>query len=248
MRRIHISATADDLSRDAAEEFLRVTADAVKVRSRCFVALAGGSTPRGLYRALATMQPLRTQVPWSRIEFFWSDERHVPPDDPESNYRMASETMLAAAPVVPTQIHRVRTENPDAVIVGRQYEEEILTGVTHEGGMPRFDLMLLGLGTDGHTASLFPGTTALEERQRLCVDTWVERLSTHRITMTLPLINAARTAMFVVSGLEKAAIVRQVLIPAAAGSALPAQLVQPDGELLWMLDEKAAGLVDEAVR
>jgi len=243
MRRIHISATGDDLSLDAAQEFVRVTADAVKLRSRCFVALAGGSTPRGLYRALANTQPTRTQVPWSRIEFFWSDERHVPPDDAESNYRMASEAMLAAAPVTPTQIHRVRAENPDAVIVGRQYEEEILTDVAHDGGMPRFDLMLLGLGTDGHTASLFPGTTAVVEVRRLCVDTWVERLNTHRITMTLPLLNAARTVMFLVSGQEKAAVARAVLEPSTTGDMLPAQLVQPDGDLLWMLDRDAASLL-----
>jgi 6-phosphogluconolactonase len=248
MRRIHISATADDLSLDAAHEFVRVTADAVKVRGRCFVALAGGSTPRGLYRALANTQPIRAQVPWSRIEFFWSDERHVPPDDPESNYRMASEAMLAAAPVTPTQIHRVRAENPDAVIVGRQYEEEILTDVAHDGGMPRFDLMLLGLGTDGHTASLFPGTTALAERQRLCVDTWVERLKTHRITMTLPIINAARAVMFVVSGADKASIARDVLQPDSTAADRPAQLVQPHGELLWMLDHEAARMLAPSER
>jgi 6-phosphogluconolactonase len=243
MRRIHVSPTADDLSLDAAQEFVRVTADAVKLRSRCFVALAGGNTPRGLYRALANTQPLRTQVPWNRIEFFWSDERHVPPDDPESNYRMASEEMLAHAPVVSTHIHRVRAENPDPVIVARQYEEEILTDVTHDEGVPCFDLMLLGLGSDGHTASLFPGTSALAERQRLCVDTWVERLGAHRITMTVPLLNAARAVMFVVSGGDKASIVRDVLQPDPTAVERPAQLVQPHGDLLWMLDADAARLL-----
>jgi 6-phosphogluconolactonase len=232
------------LSSAAARQFARIVIDAVNARKTCAVALAGGSTPRQLYRTLAESDAFRSQLPWSRIEFFWGDERCVPPDHPDSNFRMASETLFSSAPVEPAQIHRVRAEDPDVVIVARQYEEEILTGVAHDGGMPRFDLILLGLGADGHTASLFPGTTALTERHRLCVDTWVERLKASRITMTLPLINVARAVMFVVSGVDKAPIVRRVLQPDPVGPALPAQLVRPDGDLLWMIDEPAGSLLD----
>jgi 6-phosphogluconolactonase len=237
--RIRVSATASDSSSAAAQEFARIVIDAVDARDTCVVALAGGSTPRQLYRTLAESDAVRSQLPWSRIEFFWGDERCVPPDHPDSNFRMASETLFSSAPVESAQIHRIRTEASDASTAAREYEAEILATVPHESGIPRFDLILLGLGTDGHTASLFPGTTALAERQRFCVDTWVEHLNARRITMTLPLINAARTVMFIVSGVEKAPVVRAVLQPQGEAT-LPAQLVQPEGDLLWFLDRLSA--------
>jgi 6-phosphogluconolactonase len=237
--RIDVADTADDSSLAAAREFARITTSAVEWRGRCFVALSGGSTPRRLHRALAT-EAIETSVPWSGIEFFWSDERHVPPDHADSNYKMAYDTLLSKVPVTPAQVHRVRAEEADAAIVAREYEQEIRAIVPQQDGVPRFDLILLGLGTDGHTASLFPGTAALHERTRLCVDNWVPRLSTRRITMTLPLLNAARAVWFLVSGADKAGVVRDVLTPTPSDLEYPARLVQPRGELTWMLDREAA--------
>src|SRR6185436_10992930 len=161
---IHVADSADDLSLAAAHEFARITTSAVQLRGRCFVALSGGSTPRGLHQALARTEAITAHVPWSAIEFFWSDERHVPPDHADSNYKMAYDTLLSKVPVTPAQVHRVRAEEADAAIVAREYEREIRAIVPQQDGTPRFDLILLGLGTDGHTASLFPGTAALHER------------------------------------------------------------------------------------
>jgi 6-phosphogluconolactonase len=244
---IHVSSSADDLSLAAAEQFARVTSDAVTLRGRCAVALAGGSTPRGLYAALAHTASLRARVPWSHIDFFWGDERCVPPDHADSNFRMAHESLLSSVPVAPDHIHRIAGELYDASVAARLYESEIVATLFAPEQMPRFDLILLGLGTDGHTASLFPGTPALAERQRLCVDNWVPASGARRITMTLPLINAAQTVMFMVSGPDKAAIVRAVQQRRGSEDAFPAQLVQPDGELLWMLDRDAARLLGTAV-
>jgi len=249
---IHVADSADDLSLAAAHEFARITTSAVQLRGRCFVALSGGSTPRGLHQALARTEAITAHVPWSGIEFFWSDERHVPPDHADSNYKMAYDTLLSKVPVAPAQVHRVRAEEADAAIVARDYEREILAIVPHQDTAPdtapRFDLILLGLGADGHTASLFPATAALHEQTRLCVDNWVPHLSAHRITMTLPLLNAARAVCFLVSGAEKAGIVRGVLRPTSSDPEYPARLVQPSGELTWMLDRDAASALPPSVK
>jgi 6-phosphogluconolactonase len=185
-------------------------------------------------------------VPWAHIDFFWGDERCVAPDHPDSNFRMAHEALLSSVPVAPDHIHRIAGELYDASVAARLYEAEILATLSPREPMPRFDLILLGLGTDGHTASLFPGTPALAERERICVDNWVPASGARRVTVTLPLINAARTVMFVVSGPDKASIVR-VVQHRQGEDALPAQLVQPDGELLWMLDRDAARLLGATV-
>jgi 6-phosphogluconolactonase len=223
-----------------AEQFVRLTTDALVTRGRCAVALSGGSTPRSVYQLLAA-PAFRGRVRWSDIHFFWGDERHVPPDHPDSNYRMAVEAMLSNVPVPPANVHRIRSEMPDAELGAREYD-----GVIREcvAGMPvpRFDVVHLGLGTDGHTASLFPASAALEERERVCVANWVTTLNAYRITMTLPILNAARALVFVVAGAGKSSIVQRVLRESAELSPLPAQLVRPaDGELWWMLDQAAAG-------
>ena len=242
--RVHVAATAQELGLAAAQEFARISSEAAHARDWCFVALAGGSTPRALYRALADTAALRSHVPWNRMHFFWGDERHVPPDHADSNYRMVHETLLENVPVNPEQIHRIRAEQPDAGEAARAYDAEILKTLPHDAAPPRFDLILLGLGNDGHTASLFPDTPALLEQRRLCVDNWVERLHTNRITMTYPLLNAARAVLFMVSGADKAGIVRDVLRPANGDRVFPAQRVRPDGELLWMLDRDAASAME----
>jgi 6-phosphogluconolactonase len=245
MTHTRVASTTEGLVLAAAQEFVRVSTNAVQLRGRCTIALAGGSTPRNVYSALAHTGPLRSQVPWSRIEFFWGDERHVPPNDPQSNYRMAHETLLSTVPVASEQIHRIQAEQADAAVAAQMYENDIRSTLPAGDGLPRFDLILLGLGSDGHTASLFPGTAALSERERLCVDNWVASLNAHRITMTLPLLNAARVVMFIVSGADKASIVRQVLRRDHAGPVFPAQLVQPDGDVLWMLDRESASALGE---
>jgi len=236
-----VAQSVDVLNRMVAEQFVRVTTDALRERGRCAVALSGGTTPKGVYQFLASPS-FCSRVPWSEIDFFWGDERHVPPDHPDSNYRMALEAMLSKVPVNSGQIHRIRSEMADAQRAAQDYEDEIRAFFGSE--TPRFDLIHLGLGDDGHTASLFPGTAALEERQRLSVANWVPKLGAHRITLTLPLINAARVLAFIVAGVAKAPIVAQVLRGARSieASALPAHLVRPvDGELFWMLDRAAAG-------
>jgi len=232
--------TPQELFEAVAEEVVRAANQAVAQRGRFTLALSGGSTPKNLYTLLATNA--RTSLPWDRTYFFWSDERHVPPSDPESNYRMAEEAMLSKVPVAASNVFRVPTENPDAAAAAEAYEQTLRKFFTVEAGqLPRFDLILLGMGPDGHTASLFPETAALRERSRLVVANWVEKLKTSRITFTLPLLNAARCVAFLVSGTDKASVLHEVLEGNAPGEQYPAKLVRPaDGKLIWFLDRAAA--------
>jgi 6-phosphogluconolactonase len=230
-----------DLARAAAEHFVARSIEAVERRGFLTVALSGGSTPKHLYQLLAAPnEPFRDQIPWSNIHFFWSDERHVPPDDPDSNYRMAHEALLSHVPVSENNVHRVLSENPDASAAAEAYESTLWA--LAENSLPRLDLILLGLGPDGHTASIFPGSEVLHETRRLVVAPWVEKLNTYRITMTLPLLNNGASVAFLVSGKEKAGIVKEVL---EGPKQYPAQEINPiDGELIWMLDEEAGALVN----
>jgi 6-phosphogluconolactonase len=224
---IEIFANAQELARGAAEYFVARSGEAVARKGFFTVALSGGSTPRALYQLLVDLD-----VPWSKTHFFWSDERHVPPDHPDSNYRMAYEAMLARVPVPESNIHRVHGENPDAAEAANEYEQTLLP----------LDLILLGLGTDGHTASIFPGSEVLNETKRLVAAPWVEKFNAYRITMTLPLLNNGASVVFLVSGAEKAGIVKEVI---EGPKQYPAQFVQPShGQLLWMLDKDAASSLD----
>jgi 6-phosphogluconolactonase len=230
-----IFADPEELAQGAAAEFVARGAEAVAQRGLFTVALSGGSTPKILYKLLAG-ESFCDRVPWSQTHFFWSDERHVPPDHPDSNYRMADEAMLAHVPVPETNIHRIHGENPDAAAAARDYERTMIE-VTHRA-LPRLDLILLGLGTDGHTASIFPGSEVLLNTTHLVAAPWVEKLKTYRITMTLPLLNNAAAVLFLVSGADKAEIVQEVL---EGPKQYPAQYVSPtNGELLWLLDKEAA--------
>ena len=239
MSKIEVAENAEALSQAVAKQFVRLTTDAVRARGRCAVALSGGSTPRSVYRMLA-YEPFRSRVRWDQIDFFWGDERHVPSDHADSNYRMVDEAMLSKVPVAQAQIHRIHGEIADAEHAAQEYEREIRAFFSDP--VPRFDLVHLGLGTDGHTASLFPGTPALDEQDRLCVANWVATHSAYRMTLTLPVLNAARAVVFIVSGAGKAPIVREVVRGSDPSREFPAALVQPtDGELWWMLDRAAAG-------
>jgi len=214
--------------------------EAVSARGRFTIALSGGSTPKSLYNLLATNA--RTTLPWEQTLFFWGDERHVPPTDPESNYRMVDEAMLSKVPVPPANVYRMPAENSDAEAVAETYEQT-LRKVFQLGpnDVPQFDLILLGMGPDGHTASLFPGTAGLKEKSRLVVANWVEKLKTYRLSFTLPVINAARSVAFLVSGTDKAPVLKAVLEGNDPGELYPAKLVHPkDGKLIWFLDRAAA--------
>ena len=237
---IRTLTTPQDLFAAAAEEVVRTANEAVVERGRFTIALAGGSTPRSLYTLLAT--GARSSLPWDRMFFFWGDERHVPPTDPESNYRMAEETLLSKVPVGSANVFRIPAENPDAAAAADAYQQTLRKFFNLQSGeFPRFDLILLGMGPDGHAASLFPGTAVLQEKSRLVVANWVEKFKTYRITLTLPVLNAARCVTFLVSGTEKAAALRAVLEVDASGEQYPSKLVRPgDGKLIWLVDRAAA--------
>ncbi|HEY3616680.1 MAG TPA: 6-phosphogluconolactonase, partial [Candidatus Sulfotelmatobacter sp.] len=233
---IRTLTTPQELFAAAAEEVVRAANEAVAQRGRFTIALAGGSTPKSLYNLLATNA--RTTLPWDRTFFFWGDERHVPPTDSDSNYRMADEAMLAKIPVPAANVFRMKTENPEAEAVAEDYEQTLRKFFQLEPGqLPTFDLILLGMGPDGHTASLFPGTAALQEKSRLVFANWVEKLKTYRITLTLPVLNAARCVIFLVSGTDKAPALHAVLEEDVSGEQYPAKLVQPrQGKVIWLVD------------
>jgi 6-phosphogluconolactonase len=237
--------TPQELFDAAAEVVIRGAMAAVEDRKRFTIALSGGSTPKGLFNLLACNA--KNVLPWEKMFFFWGDERHVPPTDAESNFGMADETMLSKIPVAAGNVFRIAAENPDAAAAAEDYEKTLQKFFDLKAGeFPRFDLILLGLGPDGHTASLFPGTDALQEKSRLVVANWVEKFKTHRITFTLPVLNAARNVAFLVSGTDKADALRAVLEGDAPGEQYPAKLVKPeDGKLLWLVDRAAASKLKE---
>jgi 6-phosphogluconolactonase len=241
---IRILKTATDLFEAAAADFAAQASAAVRTNGRFTVALSGGSTPKTLYSLLAT----KPGIPWDKIYFFWGDERHVPPDQPESNYRMANEALLSSVPIPAGNIFRVHAEEKDAAASALQYEQT-LKDFFHlsPGEVPRFDLIYLGVGPDGHTASLFPGTSALNETQRLVVANWVPKFNTYRITFTFPVLNAGACVMFLMCGADKAATLHEVLENTAAN--LPSQKVNPvPGKLIWMMDEAAASTLSGSIR
>jgi 6-phosphogluconolactonase len=233
---IRILKTAAELFETAASLFAALAAEAVRTHGRFTVALSGGSTPKTLYALLAT----KPGIPWDKVYFFWGDERHVPPDDPESNYRMVNEALLSKIQAPQGNVFRIHAEEKDAAAAAQQYEQ-VLNNFFHlsPGQFPRFDLIFLGTGPDGHTASLFPGTAALNETQRLAVANWVPKFNTHRLTFTYPVLNAAACVTFLASGPDKAPILHEILENNTAD--LPSQGVQPtNGKLIWLVDEAAA--------
>ena len=232
--------TPQDLFQAAAEEILRAAADAIAQRGRFTIALSGGSTPRNLYTLIAANAS--ASLPWDQMFFFWGDERHVPLNDPDSNYRMAKETLLSKVHIPPANIFPVPADNPDAAAAAQAYEDTLRKFFALAAGeFPKFDLILLGMGPDGHMASLFPETAALQEKSRLVVANWVEKLNNSRITFTLPVLNAARCVAFLVSGADKAAVLHEVLEGKAPGEKYPSKLVRPSaGKLIWFVDRAAA--------
>jgi 6-phosphogluconolactonase len=244
---IHISANAQELSRFAAEQFVLRAVEAQREKELFTVVLAGGSTPKTLYELLVdTNEPYRAQLGWEKIHFFWGDERHVPPDHPDSNYRMAFETMLARVPVPSKNVHRIKSEIGDAGEVAHEYEETLVQFFRlGKGQFPRFDLVLLGMGSDGHAASLFPNSDVINEKERLVVAPWIEKLMSYRITLTPPVLNNAASVIFVVRGAEKANALREVLEGDYRPECFPAQIIRPlTGKTLWLVDREAAQLLE----
>ena len=234
----------------AAQEFLRAAVEAVREKESFNVSLAGGSTPKALYSLLVSDPMLRQQVPWDKMYLFFGDERHVGPGHPESNFRMASEAMLAKAPLKPDQVIRIKGEYSDAEEAAREYEQTLATFFKlKDREFPRFDLLLVGMGSEGHTLSLFPGTKALHADGRIAVRNWVGKLYTDRITLTAPAACSAARIMFLVTGTDKALALKAVLEGPYEPEQLPAQLLQPkDGKLLWLVDTAAGGMLSKGIR
>jgi 6-phosphogluconolactonase len=242
---VEVFSTRAALMEAAAERFVAAATRGIRASGRFAVALSGGSTPRELYASLAG-EPYRSRVDWPRVEVFWGDERCVPPDHPDSNYRMAWEGLLSRVPIPASGIHRIPAED-DPVRAALEYERTLRGRFATPAGPPvfkpgfRFDLVLLGLGGDGHTASWFPGRAAVSETDRWVVAEETGAEPPWRVTLTPPVINAAREIVFLVSGPEKAEILARILEGPFQPEALPAQTVSPrDGELRWLIDASAA--------
>ena len=238
---VRILDDPESLARAAAGEFVRLAREATAARGAFFVALSGGSTPRRAYELVAEPE-FRERVDWERVVLFLVDERHVPPTHPDSNYRMVDAALASRVPLPPGGIERYATEDSDPAAVASRAETRLRERFRlGPDDAPRFDLVMLGLGADGHTASIFPGTTAVAERRRLVAPVRVEELGAWRLTLTLPVINRARSIVFLVSGAGKAAILSRVLLGGPESPELPARLVRPsDGSLVWLVDRDAA--------
>jgi 6-phosphogluconolactonase len=242
-RQIKIFENLQQVAQAAAEQFIRRSQHAVEEHNRFSVALSGGSTPKALYALLAdhTVKKASPPIDWRRIHLFFGDERHVPPDHADSNFRMANESLISKVPIPPENVHRVKTENPDATKAAADYDQELASSFhLTEAQLPRFDLILLGMGPDGHTASLFPGTAAVQEHKKRVVANWVPKFNTWRITFTLPVLNNAQCVLLMVCGPDKAAALKEVM-DGGSPDVYPVKYVDPnDGELIWMLDKAAA--------
>ena len=242
----YVEANPAALARRAAQYFLEMASEAVQARGRARIAISGGSTPKTTFALLADRnEPWRAHMPWDALDLYWVDERCVPPDHADSNYRMTREAMLDHVPLKPEQIHRIEGElDPEAAAA--HYESELRNSFRLEGAeTPRFDLVALGMGPDGHTASLFPHTDAIHELSRLSIANHVpQQKDSWRITLTWPVINHASSVFFLIAGSDKAAVLNEVLTGARNPERLPSQLIWPaSGILTLMLDKAAAALL-----
>ena len=249
MKGVSCFASLEALSRAAADEVCALSRTAIQERGRFICAFAGGSTPRRLYQLLAG-PPYCERIDWARVEIFFGDERCVPPEQTESNFRLVKENLLDRIGLPAPRVHRIHGEAADLDAEARRYQEEMASvfGNPSTDSPPSLDLILLGLGADGHTASLFPDQPALAETQRWFVATRSPAAPHDRITATLPLLNAARVVIFLVAGEEKAAALRNILAGAHDPRRFPAQLVAPAGRLAWFVDQAAASDLEKTTR
>lgn len=242
---IRILDNLQAIARAAADEFAAQCQQGIKDHGRFTVALSGGSTPKALHAVLVERSAKDPKlIDWSRVQIFFGDERHVPPDHPDSNFRMANETLLSKVPIPKENIHRMRCENPDAAQAAAEYDAEVVQAFRlGTNGFPRFDLILLGMGPDGHTASLFPKTEALKELTKRVTANWIAKFNTWRVTFTRPTINNAASVMLMVAGADKAPALAEVLNGGSA-DAYPVKYVRlTNGRLVWLVDRLAAKLV-----
>lgn len=235
---VRIFENPEEVAHAAAEFFVSIAASAISARGLFTVALAGGATPQLTYQCLATDE-FKNGIAWPKGHIFFGDERCVEPTDAQSNYRMADEALLSLLPIPSYNVHRISGEG-DAVANASLYEDDLRT-FFDLAPWPRFDLVFLGMGSDGHTASLFPGSRALNEQKAWVTANWVEKLSEYRITLTPPAINHAANIIFLVTGESKAERLSEVLGKVRDPQRLPSQLIQPvSGSLLWIVDKPAA--------
>jgi 6-phosphogluconolactonase len=249
-REIRILADGAAIARRAAQEFVQAAAAAVREKDSFNVVLAGGSTPKALYSLLVNDPTLRSQVPWDKMHLFFGDERHVAPDHPDSNFRMAMEAMISKSPLKPEQVTRIKGEYPDADRAALEYEKALREYFNlRDGEYSRFDLVLAGMGNEGHTLSLFPGTKALHADGRIAVRNWVGKLYAERITLSAPAASNAARVIFMVTGADKAPALKAVLEGPFEPEQLPAQLLQPkNGKLLWLVDTAAGSMLSIGIR
>jgi 6-phosphogluconolactonase len=238
------------VARRSADEFLNAVNEAIAQKDSFTVALAGGSTPKALYSLLVTDPAYRSNIPWEKLRFFFGDERHAPPDSSESNFHMASQTLFSTGLVKPEQITRIKGEYDDTEKAALEYEQALRAYFKlKDGESTRFDLVLLGMGEEGHTLSLFPGTRALHATNRIVVRNWVGKLFTDRITLTAPAANQANLLIFCVTRADKALALKAVLEGPYEPDQLPSQLIQPvNGKLLWLVDQAAGSMLATGVR
>ncbi len=235
---ILVFETPEQVALAAAERFVEHAQTSIHDHGLFTVALSGGKTPRRMYELLAT-GAFKARLEWSAVHLFFGDERMVPPDHSESNYRLARESLISHVPIPPDNVHQMNGAG-EAVTNARLYEVE-LRSFFSGAERPRFDLVLLGLGKDGHTASLFPGTNALSERHAWVVANWIEEFQSYRLTLTAPAINAAARVEFLVTGADKAQALAAVLEGPSDPEHLPAQLIKPQsGSVSWLVDTQAA--------
>ncbi|SCZ58406.1 6-phosphogluconolactonase [Thiohalomonas denitrificans] len=233
---IHIHPELEEVYRDSAERIALLATRSIAEHGSFHFALAGGATPAGTYKVLGT-PPLRDEVDWSRVHVYFGDERCVPPDHRDSNFRMAQKTLLSRVPLPESQQHRIRGElEPEAAV--RHYTETLRRELPLEGTIPVFDLVMLGTGPDGHIASLFPGTDILKRRKPVAA-VYVPKLGAWRISLTFPVLNAARHVIVLVTGPKKADVIRHV-VKHHDSNPLPLELLRPRGQLEWFLDRAAA--------
>lgn len=229
------------LARRAAQEFVTTASQAAQARGVARIAISGGSTPKAAFQLLANpAEPYRAAMPWEKLQLYWVDERTVPPTDADSNYRMTREAMLDHVPLKPEQVHRMEGEL-DPQVAASRYESELRNSFRLEGAeSPTFDLIALGMGDDGHTASLFPHTEAIHEMGRLVTANRVPQKDTWRITLTWPVINHARSVFFLIGGADKAERLKEVFLGPRDVETLPSQLIWPAGGILTLFLDKAA--------
>ncbi len=247
---VRILADGAAIAKRAAQLLVEIATKAVSQKGSFDLVLSGGSTPKTLYSLLVSDLALHSQLPWDKMHIFFGDERHVGPDDSQSNFHMASEAMISKSPLKPEQVFRMKGEYEESEQAAEEYEQAIRKHFKlSDGQFPRFDLVLLGMGPEGHVASLFPGTKALRENRRIAVHNWVGKVLMDRITLTAPAINSAANVICMVTGAEKAQALAAVLEHVYEPEQLPAQLIQPtNGSLLWLVDTAAGSLLTHGIR